>query len=126
MMNDTECMRLFLHYQLRLLKNKYRLVANNLIYYFELKREIDFADYLTFSESYPDVSEVVKEIITDVSVSEFKEEDMEALIGIVKGILDREKIKELKEELKIELDVNKKKRICEEIIEIKKGSVKNG
>ena len=126
MMNDTECMRLFLHYQLRLIKNKYRLVANNLIYYFELKREIDFADYLTFTENYPEVSEVVKEIIKDVSVSEFKEEDMEALSGIVKGILDKEKIKELKQQMKGELDINKKKRICEEIIEIKKGSVKNG
>lgn len=126
MMNNTECMRLFLHYQLRLLKNKYRLVANNLIYYFELKREIDFADYLTFTENYPDVCEVVKEIIKDVSVSTFKEEDMESLISIVKGILDKERIKVLKEELKHELDINKKKRICEEIIEIKKGCVKNG
>lgn len=126
MMNDTDCMRLFMHYQLKLLKNRYRLVANNLIYYFELKREIDFADYLTFTENYPDVCEVVKEIIKDVSVSTFKEEDMEALIGIVKGILDKERIKELKNELKNELDVSRKKRICEEIIEIKKGCVKNG
>ena len=126
MMNDTDCMRLYMHYGLRLLKNKYRLVANNLIYYFELKKEIDFADYLTFTENYPDVCEVVKEIIKDVSVSEFQEDDMEALIGIVKGILDKEKIKELKEQMKNELDINKKKRICEEIIEIKKGCVKNG
>lgn len=126
MMNDTNCMRLYMHYGLRLLKNKYRLVANNLIYYFELKKEIDFADYLTFTENYKDISEVVKEIITDVRINEFREEEMESLIGIVKGILDKERIKELKEEMKMELDINKKKRICEEIIEIKKGSVNNG
>ena len=61
-----------------------------------------------------------------MSVSEFKTDEMEALIGIVKGILDKEKIKELKIALMNELDINKKKRICEEIIEIKKGSVDNG
>ena len=126
MMNDTDCMRLFLHYKLRLPpENRYRLVANNLIYYFELNREIDFADYLTFSESYSEVSEIVKEIISKVHVSEFREEDMEALISVVKGILDKEKIKGLMEEMKTELDVNRKKRLCEEIIEIKRGSVKN-
>ena len=126
MMNDTNSMRLFLHYQLKLPKNRYRLVANNLVYYFELNKEIDFADYLTFSESYPEVSSVVKEIIHDVYVQEFKEDDMEAVISIVKGVLDKERIKELKEEMKNEMDVNRKKRLFESIIEIKKGWLKDG
>ncbi len=126
MMNDTDCMRLFLHYQLKLPKCKYRLVSNNLIYYFELNRSIDFADYLTFAEDYPEVSEVVKEILAEVHVDEFTTKDMEAVIGIVKDILDKEKIRQLKEEMAHELDVNRKKKLFENIIEIKKGCVKNG
>lgn len=126
MMNDTDCMRLFLHYQLNLPKCKYRLVSNNLIYYFELNRSIDFDDYLTFSEDYKDVSEVVKEIIRDVHVEEFSIKDMEAVIEVVKSMIDAERIEELKREMKTELDVNRKKRLFEEIIEIKKGCVKNG
>ncbi len=126
MMNSTDCMRLFMHYQLKLPKNRYRLVANNLIYYFELEREIDFADYLTFTESYPEVSEVVKEIIREIHVDEFNEADMEAVLNIVKGALDKEKIKELKEQMKKELDMNRKKRLFEEIINIKKGCVSDG
>ena len=126
MMNDTDCMRMFLHYQLRLPKSRYRLVANNLIYYFELNREIDFADYLTFTEKYQDVAEVVKEIIKDIHVAEFKIEDMEAVIKVVKSVLDKEKIENLKAEMKQELDMNRKKRLFEEIIEIKKGCVENG
>ena len=126
MMNSTDCMRLFMHYQLKLPKNRYRLVANNLIYYFELEREIDFADYLTFTESYPEVCEVVKEIIKEVHVDEFSEKDMEAILNIVKGVLDKQKIKDLKEEMKTELDMNRKKRLFEEIINIKKGSVSDG
>lgn len=126
MMNDTDAMRMFLHYHLDLPKCKYRLVSNNLIYYFELNREIDFADYLTFSEDYKDVSEVVKEIIRDVHVDEFSLADVEAVISVIKEILDKERIKELKREMKLELDVNRKKRLFEEIIEIKKGCVKDG
>lgn len=126
MMNSTDCMRLFMHYNLQLPKSKYRLVSNNLLYYFEVNREIDFADYLTFSEDYPEVSPVVKEIINTIHTDEFKEQDMESLISIVKEILDKEKIKEIKEKMKAELDVNRKKKLFEEIIEIKRGCVKNG
>ena len=126
MMNDTDCMRMFLHYQLNLPKCKYRLVSNNLIYYFELNRHIDFADYLTFSEDYPEVSEVVKEVIRDVHILEFSTKDMEAVIKVMKKMIDDERIKELKEEMKHELDVNRKKRLFESIIEIKKGCVENG
>lgn len=126
MMNDTDCMRMFLHYNLNLPKCRYRLVSNNLIYYFELNREIDFADYLTFSERYPEVSEVVKEVINNVHVDEFKLTDMEATIMVIKKILDEEKIEALKKEMKAELDVNRKKRLFEEIIEIKRGCVENG
>lgn len=126
MMNSTDCMRLFMHYQLKLPKNRYRLVANNLLYYFELEREIDFADYLTFTENYPEVCEVVKEIIREVHVDEFNEKDMEAVLKVVKGVLDKERINEIKKEMKNELDMNRKKRLFEEIINIKKGSVSDG
>lgn len=126
MMNDTEAMRLFLHYHLNLPKCKYRLVSNNLIYYFELKREIDFADYLTFSEDYREVNEVVREIIRDIHISEFKIEDMEAVLLVIKEMLDKERIEAIKKEMSQELDVNRKKRLFESIIEIKKGCVKNG
>ena len=107
-------------------KNRYRLVANNLLYYFELEREIDFADYLTFTENYPEVCEVVKEIIREIHVDEFNEKDMEAVLKIVKGVLDKERINEIKKEMKNELDMNRKKRLFEEIINIKKGSVSDG
>ncbi len=126
MMNDTDCMRMFLHYQLNLPKCKYRLVSNNLIYYFELNRQIDFADYLTFAEDYPEVSEVVKEIIRDVHIDEFTVDDMEVVIKVVKTIIDEERIKDLRAQMKTELDVNRKKKLSEEIVEIKKGCVING
>jgi UDP-N-acetylmuramate-alanine ligase len=107
-------------------KNKYRPVANNLIYYFELNKEIDFADYLTFQESYEDVSLVVKEIIQNVNISSIKEDDMKSVLSIVKNTIMESKIKELKKELKNELDVSRRKKILEEIIEIKRGCVNYG
>ena len=125
MMNSTDCMRLFLREDLDLPKNKYRPVANNLIYYFELNKEIDFADYLSFSENYVDVYPVVKEIIQYVNQSKFTEDDMKSVLSIVKKSIMEEKIKEIKEEIKNELDVNRRKRLFEKIIEIKRGCVEN-
>ena len=125
MMNSTDCMRLFLREDLELPKNKYRPVANNLIYYFELNKEIDFADYLSFSENYVEVYPVVKEIIQNVSQSKFTEEDMKSVLSIVKKSLMEEKIKIIKEEIRNELDVNRRKRLFEKIIEIKRGCVEN-
>ncbi len=72
------------------------------------------------------MSEVVKEVIRDVHADEFTLDDVEAVILVIKDILDKEKIKDLKREMKLELDVNRKKRLFEEIIEIKKGCVKDG
>ncbi len=126
MMNSTDAMRMFLRSKLDLPKCKYRLVSNNLIYYFELEGEIDFAEYLTFSLKFDEVSPVVKEIIEDVRIDNFTLEDVEAAIKIIKDILDKEKINKLKGELSSELDVNRKRQLMESIYEIKKGSVNDG
>ena len=123
MMNDTECMKLFVKSRIDLPKSKYRLVANNLLYYFELNREIDFADYLTFSESYKDVSPVVKEILANVKITSFKLEDMKAALEIVKKVIDEERIQAIKKEISAELDVSRRKKLFEEILEIKRGCV---
>ena len=123
MMNDTESMKLFIKSNIELPKSKYRLVTNNLLYYFELNREIDFADYLTFSEGYKDVSPVVKEIISNIKITSFKIQDMKAALAIVKKDLDEARIKEIKKEISKELDVARRKKLFEEILEIKRGCV---
>ena len=123
MMNDTESMKLFIKSNIELPKSKYRLVTNNLLYYFELNREIDFADYLTFSEGYKDVSPVVKEIISNIKITSFKIQDMKAALSIVKKDLDEARIKEIKKEISKELDVSRRKKLFEEILEIKRGCV---
>ncbi len=125
MMHSESAMRLYLKEDFDLPKNKYRLVANNLVYYFELNKEIDFADYLTFAEDYEDVVPTVKEIISNVNLPEFKDSDIKAAIAIVRKHLNEEKIKLIKEEMKNELDVSRRKRLFEKIIEIKRGCVGN-
>ena len=125
MMHSENAMRLYLKEDFDLPKNKYRLVANNLVYYFELNKEIDFADYLTFAEDYEDVVPTVKEIISNVNLPDFKDSDIKAAISIVRKHLNEEKIKLIKEEMKNELDVSRRKRLFEKIIEIKRGCVGN-
>ena len=123
MMNDTESMKLFIKSNIELPKSKYRLVTNNLLYYFELNREIDFADYLTFSEGYKDVSPVVKEIISNIKITNFNISDMKSALAIVKKDLDEARIQEIKKEISKELDVSRRKKLFEEILEIKRGCV---
>ena len=125
MMHSENAMRLYLKEDFDLPKNKYRLVANNLVYYFELNKEIDFADYLTFAEDYEDVVPTVKEIISNVNLPDFKDSDIKAAISIVRKHLNEEKIKLIKEEMKNELDVSRRKRLFDKIIEIKRGCVGN-
>ena len=67
----------------------------------------------------------VKEIISNVNLPEFKDSDIKAAIAIVRKHLNEEKIKLIKEEMKNELDVSRRKRLYEKIIEIKRGCVGN-
>ena len=65
------------------------------------------------------------DIIENVKIQELSEKAMEELIANAKKKWKEKEIKELKEELKKELDINKKIQIAERIAEIKKGSVEN-
>ena len=121
MMNDTNCMRLFLKRNLELPKTKYGLVVDNLIYYFELEREMDFASYISFVSSYDDVLFLVKEISKDQNVEVFKEEDMKVFLDIVENTIKEHLIKEKKKKMQNELDISMKKKLFEEIIELKRG-----
>jgi len=121
MMNDTNCMRMFLRRNLDLPQTRYGLVVDNLVYYFELTREMDFASYISFVEDYEDVSFFVKEIIENQKNEDFKEEDMKVFLDIVENTIKEKLILEKKKAMQNELDISMKKKLFEEIIELKRG-----
>ena len=121
MMNSTACMRLFLKRKLTLPESSYRLVVNNLVYYFELNREMDFLAYLDFTENYEEVNVIVKSILKNVSSETFKEEDMNMYLDVIENSLKSDLIKEKQIEMKNELDISRKRELLKEIIELKRG-----
>lgn len=107
-------------------KNKIeRVIASEIGYYYNTYKRINVADFLSFvmdnEEVYARVLEIVNENInTEMDVLEF-----EAYVDAVLQELKKDEIKELKEKIRVEMDINKKVELLEKLMEIKKGCVDN-
>lgn len=122
MMNDIKYIKSYQNY-LGYFDNKlYRDIANEIVYYSEKNKEINVADFISYIQKKENLYNIVLEIVDTYE----DELIMDNFIKYVKVIDDKSKelrIKKLKEELKKELDINKKLTIVNRITEIKKGSV---
>ena len=100
---------------------EHRLLANEIIYYYEKYKTMHMADFITYIETTS-----FKEPIMEILKSE-KEEIftvMNEMLIKVKKIIKKQEIAKLKEEMSQEFDENKKTALAEKIVEIK-GSVEN-
>ncbi len=102
----------------------YRNIANEIVYYNEKYGKINIADFISYITSNQELYEVVLEII-DTYEENISLEEFEKYILVINQKMDEIKIKKLKEQIKKEMDVNKQKKLLEEIAEIKRGSVIN-
>lgn len=124
MMNDPLYVKLY-QTQLGIFPTKEeRQIANEIVYYCETNRTINLADFITYAET-TNFKQPIMDIISESKNLELSEASMfELLMNIKRKIKDQE-IKKLKEEIKKELDINRKTELLEKIAEIKKGSVEN-
>jgi DNA primase len=124
MMNGYQYIKLY-QTQLGIFPEKEdRAIANEVIYYYEMHKTINLADFITYVETIP-LKDKIMDIINSVQIKEINESIMMELLDNIKKKINDKKILELKEEIKNELDSNKKALLAQEIIEIKKGSVEN-
>jgi DNA primase len=124
MMNGYQYIKLY-QTQLGIFPEKEnRAIANEIIYYYEMHKTINLADFITYVETIP-LKDKIMDIINSVQIKEINESIMMELLDNIKKKINDKKILELKEEIKNELDSNKKALLAQEIIEIKKGSVEN-
>lgn len=124
MMNGEEYIKLYQTQLGMFPEKKERAIANEILYYYETNKTMNLADFITYVETTNLKTEIM-DIIENVKIQELSEKAMEELIANAKKKWKEKEIKELKEELKKELDINKKIQIAERIAEIKKGSVEN-
>lgn len=98
---------------------KYRSVANEIIYYTEKNKTIEFADFLTFAENSPLKDEIYL-IIKSINHPETDDTSIEDYIFNIKEIMWSEEKKKLKEEQKRISDVHKKEAIGKKIVDLTK------
>ena len=103
-----------------------RAIANEIVYYFKEEKTINIADFITYVSSKPEIKDEVMRIVNDCNVDELTMDAMNEYIEAVNKVLTTREIKRLKDEMKKELDVDKKMKIAMQIAELKRGSVDNG
>ena len=101
----------------------YREIANEIIYYANEKGTITVADFITYVNVKETIKDKVMEIVNDSINEELSMEAMDDYINAVAKVMKKKEIQRLKEEMKKELDVDKKMKIALQIAELKKEDV---
>lgn len=97
----------------------YRGIANEIMGYYEFHKKINLADFLTYVETSKLKNEIL-EIVYSIKDDIMDESIMDEYINSVKKIIKKQKIEELIDKQKKELDSNKKMEIGMQILELKK------
>lgn len=122
MMNDPKYIKIYIKKIGCFDNEKHRHIANEIVYYYEQKKKINVADFITYI-SNNELCDEVMNIVNDCANDEINEEIMNECVIAVNKAMTNNKIKELKEKMKTELDADKKLKMAEKIAELKKGSV---
>lgn len=123
MMNDKVYVENFKK-NLGYVENKlYRELINEIIYYTEQTKNIDLASFISYISTKENIYDDLMDIIKCNKKEELNLKDFLEFIDAAKNLMLKEEIKQLKEEIKNELDSNKKLELANKLIEIKKGCV---
>jgi len=126
LMSDSKYLKIF-NSKLGFLKNpEERNLVREIEYYIEKYGKINLADFISYAENDNNIKDLVNNITGSVNFEDLEEKIFVEYLKAIKNILNKEEIKKLKEELKKETDINKQVEISKKILELKKGSVKNG
>ena len=101
-------------------EKKERTLVSEIVYYNNVHNNINLADFITYVMPQEDLSEYVNEIINLNSNTVVSLEEFNSCVDVVLEILKKDEIKELKEKIKKELDVNKKVELIARLTELKK------
>ena len=101
-------------------EKKERTLVSEIVYYNNVHNNINLADFITYVMPQEDLSEYVNEIINLNSNTVVSLEEFNSCVDVVLEILKKDEIKELKEQIKKELDVNKKVDLIARLTELKK------
>ena len=98
----------------------YRQIANEIVYYYESNGAITVADFITYIQDKDDVKNKVMSIVNDSVNDDLSIEAMDDYIDAVFKVTTKNEIQKLKQQMKSELDVDKKMKLAMRIAELKK------
>ena len=98
----------------------YRTIANEIVYYVESNGNINQADFISYINNKLEIKDKVMEIVNEGINDEVSMDSMDDYLVSISKIMTQNEIKRLKNELKKELDVDKKLKITLQIAELKK------
>ena len=98
----------------------YRNIANEIMYYISNNENINLADFVTYINDLEEIKAPIMNIINDNLNDDINEESMLLYIDVVNKHTTKEEIKKLKQQMKNELDIDKKMKIAMKIAELKK------
>ena len=119
MMNDVKYIKMYQSKLGYFKEENYRKIANEIIYYAENKKEMSFADFLTYVELSP-LKQEMNTIITSIKDDEIDDTSIADYIYNIKQIMWEDEVQKLKQEQKKLSDMNEKERIGNKIVELMK------
>lgn len=102
-----------------------RMLASEIVYYNNEHGSINAADFTNFIRDSKELYEKVNFLVSSNIERGITEEEFNNCIDIVLDEYLKSEIREIKEKIKNELDVNKKIALIAKLTELKKGSVEN-
>lgn len=121
MMNDSKYIKMYIKNLGFFESQVHRMIASEIIYYYELNKTINIADFMTYANSSK-LKDEIMDIISNIKNDKISDKLFNDSINFIKKKTKENSIKELKKELKTTFDESKKEEILEKIIELKIGS----
>ena len=126
MMTDGKYIKSFIK-QLGVFPEKWqRNLVNEIRYYYDKNKTINTADFITYLANKSDMQEIVTRIISNYGDIEITDELFNEYIKAEKRKILTAEIKEIKEKIKSEKDINKKIELGNELTRLKKEVDNNG
>ncbi len=126
MMSNGKYIKLFLK-QLGVFPEKWqRNIVNEIRYYYDKNKTINIADFITYLSDKIEIQSIVSEIVSSYGDIEITDELFSEYIKAEKKKILNKEIKELKDRIKNEKDINKKIELGNELTKLKKEVDNNG
>ena len=125
MMNDS---KFILRFQKELgyfSEKKYRNIANEIIYYYEIKKNIDLGSFISFISTKDYIVDEAMEIIKMGQNIDFDMKTFDEFIGVAKQEMMKKEIQDLKEKIANSMDANEEMELAKQLTNLKKGCVGN-